>query len=504
MVNGPLLLALGPVFVIASLAMPAGIGGGLLYVPLCTFLGVTPDLREAAALAQPLIFGATLAAICYNLGWQMRHPGQVVMDPHLALAAVPPCLAGTMVGAMLNQLLPSLIIQILLFLVLGNSLRSAWIKGRTLWKKESLAKLAAKEEEEEKPGKEVDDDLTGSTPASPVAGESVESTHTPSDPKSKSPASLPPTEDPPYPSYCIFPEPVASEENIVRRRTIGGAELGQNTPPRSPVAASTLRSCPPAVAPPATSVGAPSMSCTTGTALPVAASVEDEDDDAFSDSKCGRCWTGKGTGKPLSNMQVWTGMAVVWGILVVCIVLRGGKSGPSVIGVHMCSEEYWIITAIGFAFLLASGAAARHPDIAVVRCFGVGVVSSIVGIGGGVLLNPMLLGMGLTPQMATATVTLMITMVSSNATINFLVAGAIPLVPTLALSSATFLGSLAGKSVVGWLIAKTGRNSILIFMLVGFMCISLLVAFIEAGEGLHSDIKDHINPFLKFENPCAA
>lgn len=55
-----LLAVAGPVFVIASLAMPAGIGGGMLYVPLLIVTRVA-DPRVAAVLAQPIIVGAALA-----------------------------------------------------------------------------------------------------------------------------------------------------------------------------------------------------------------------------------------------------------------------------------------------------------------------------------------------------------------------------------------------------------------------------------------------------------
>ena len=55
-----LLAVAGPVFIIASLAMPAGIGGGMLYVPLLIVTHVA-DPRLAAVLAQPIIVGAAMA-----------------------------------------------------------------------------------------------------------------------------------------------------------------------------------------------------------------------------------------------------------------------------------------------------------------------------------------------------------------------------------------------------------------------------------------------------------
>lgn len=172
-------------------------------------------------------------------------------------------------------------------------------------------------------------------------------------------------------------------------------------------------------------------------------------------------------------------------------------------GVHMCSWEYWCITGIAFCFLLATGLSVRRSEVGSLFCFCVGALSSVVGIGGGVVLNPMLLGAGIEPLVATATVTVMITMVSSNATINFVLGGAIPMVPTLLLTAGTFIGSLCGKSVVGWLISKTGRNSILVFMLAAFMAISTVAVAVESIIPAIQEIGQDENPLTQFGDLCS-
>ena len=53
----------------------------------------------------------------FNIAWQLRHKEQKLLDGHLALAMIAPCLAGNLVGSIMNQLLPSTLIMILLLIL---------------------------------------------------------------------------------------------------------------------------------------------------------------------------------------------------------------------------------------------------------------------------------------------------------------------------------------------------------------------------------------------------
>jgi len=481
MVAHAVLIALAPVVIIASLAMPAGIGGGLLYVPLLTVMGGVEETRTAAAMAQPMIVGATLAAICYNLAWQRRHPGRRLMEPELALAAIPPCLAGTLVGTLLNQVLPSAAIHLLLLLVLLLSIRNTLSKAVAMWRQESESKessiavtSAVALEQGSVPGANV---VGAASHDSASASASVSTSEQPnfapaagSDRQGfdEGEASV---DDTPHSAFSMFPHPdlistlpLACSSGL-RHRTAAGVEVS-TAPPALPQ-----------LAPGSTVVA--SAGGLSATAAP------------RSDSKDG------------SLLKSWLMLLVVWGILVVSLILRGGKGSVSAVGVQMCSWEYWCITWIAFIFLLATGISVRRSEVASLTCFGIGSLSSVVGIGGGIVLNPMLLGAGLEPQVATATVTVMITMTSSNATINFILGGAIPLVPTVLLTAGTFVGSLCGKSVVGWLVSKTGRNSILVFMLAAFMAISTVAVAVQSViETIQKTVRGE-NPLTEIGDICS-
>ena len=108
---------------------------------------------------------------------------------------------------------------------------------------------------------------------------------------------------------------------------------------------------------------------------------------------------------------------------------------PSPLGLVDCSAAYWAVTAAGFLLLLgvslASGrrlvaraqlneAVGRQPaegDIAwdrqrAAQCMRwtlcAGIVAGLVGVGGGMLLGPLMLQMGVLPQVSAATTGTMI------------------------------------------------------------------------------------------------
>lgn len=452
MLHAAVFYAVAPVFVIASLAMPAGIGGGLLYVPLMVVMGVVEEARVAAALGQPLIFGATLAAVSYNIAWQQRHPEKSLVDTGIALATVPACLAGAMVGAVLNQVLPNLVIHVLLLLVLLATLRNAFRKAVVMWKLETVANAPVASGPAAAPPANTlgaAGDAAGraaatedAAPAAGADGNGAAAT----------------AEDTPHSSFSAFTSEGEDRSLAtgVRRRTVSALEVGG-------VPEQAASSGPPGPAPPRGCPGGPSK----------------------------------------QTLQGLLKLFLLWGTLVVSLALRGGKGGSSVIGVRNCSWEYWLITGATCAFLLAAAICLRSPAAPPAVCFAVGALSSVVGMGGGVVLNPMLLGAGLEPMVVTASITVLISMLSSSTTINFLLAGVVPLGPTLVLFAATFLGSLCGKSVVGWLVARTGRNSIIVFLLAGFIMVSSAVVLVQSVAGTISEVSQGRNPLTEFHNPCS-
>jgi len=104
--------------------------------------------------------------------------------------------------------------------------------------------------------------------------------------------------------------------------------------------------------------------------------------------------------------------------------------------------------------------------------------------------------------LSVATVTWNTVIMSSSASLSFLKAGAMPMAPALVLSASTFLGSMCGKSVVGWLVSKTGRSSFLVFVLTGFMVVSACLTLVEGALTAWDGFAAGDNPLLEFQGLC--
>lgn len=81
------------------------------------------------------------------------------------------------------------------------------------------------------------------------------------------------------------------------------------------------------------------------------------------------------------------------------------------------------------------------------------------------ILGPMMLLMGVNPQMSTATTATMIVLTSSSIAIIFITAGLVPFSYAAFFFAVCFCGALFGKSKIDAYVRRTGRSSVLIFIL---------------------------------------
>lgn len=108
-----------PIYLVMSmLAISSGVGGGLFWVPLFTAL-LQFSVKSAAALSQSCVAGGCIGGTLYS--FMQRHPHdkeRPVMDYNLALVLMPALVQGISFGVMLNYILPSLILSCLLIITL--------------------------------------------------------------------------------------------------------------------------------------------------------------------------------------------------------------------------------------------------------------------------------------------------------------------------------------------------------------------------------------------------
>eukprot|EP00775_Hariotina_reticulata_P013716 gene13716-13838_t len=85
-----------------------------------------------------------------------------------------------------------------------------------------------------------------------------------------------------------------------------------------------------------------------------------------------------------------------------------------------------------------------------------GAVAGVVGIGGGLLMAPMLLDAGVHPVSASATSNILVFMASSIAAFNFLLDGRVNLQYAAIYCSVCAASSLAGLTLVGKMVKASG------------------------------------------------
>lgn len=113
-----------------------GIGGGGILVPIyILILGFSP--KHAIPLANVTVFGGACANTILNT--QKRHPlaDRPLVDWDLILVMEPLTIAGALIGAFLNKLLPERLLVLMLVLLLSFTAHNTLTKAMKMYKKET-------------------------------------------------------------------------------------------------------------------------------------------------------------------------------------------------------------------------------------------------------------------------------------------------------------------------------------------------------------------------------
>ena len=103
-----------------------------------------------------------------------------------------------------------------------------------------------------------------------------------------------------------------------------------------------------------------------------------------------------------------------------------------------------------------------------------GAVGGLIGIGGGMVLGPLMLIMGIDPRVSSAANATMVVLTSSSVAVMFVTSGQVPLSYALFFFSICFCGAYIGKSTIDGYVKKTGKASFLIFILATIIAIATL------------------------------
>jgi len=202
--------------------------------------------------------------------------------------------------------------------------------------------------------------------------------------------------------------------------------------------------------------------------------------------------------KLLYLLILWIGLAFI-------IFLKGGKGVDSIIGITCKSPWYAVLIAcqflwtFGFAAIFGRQLVKKHQDK--VSCdypfhkndvlwdasklrfystftFVAGIVAGLIGIGGGMVLGPLMLILGVHPRVSSATTATMIVLTSSSVAIMFVTSGLVPWEYAVFFFCACFLGAYIGKKYIDNYVKKTGMASILIGILAAIIGLATVGCFV--------------------------
>jgi len=466
-------------FFVSGLALSAGIGGGGLYVPLLmVLLGFT--VKEATALSQACLSGGASTALVYNL--RQRHPSgnKPMIDYALLLVMGPNLLIGALIGATLNTAAPSWLILTVLMVVLCQSVVKTCKKATQTYR----------------------DENAGDVQGVPESGD-VRLSKNPIDRCIR------------FLTGASFDQ-FTDEETPGQSSTIGrsGGKLDTITEDKS----ASMAAAPPQDLPegenPFSKAANPDSSKPSDVCvdLDLAASPKGGDfgPAASLQSADGHMAAARTEGGPVQRQYPSGKLAaffVMWIIVVLSIFLRGGKHFHGV--VTYCSFAYWLFAPITMVALscISLHASKRAVDMAprtndgefswTVRsaakvsiwCLMGGTLAALCGIGGGMIIAPMLLDLGFLPQVQSATTATTLFVMSTSTCLAFLVAGTAPVDYAFWLAVATGLGAILGKAFIGYFVKKFRRPSMIIFLLGGIIAVSAIVMAVTGSIDVVNDIQ---------------
>ncbi|KAK1574960.1 hypothetical protein Q3G72_001363 [Acer saccharum] len=215
----------------------------------------------------------------------------------------------------------------------------------------------------------------------------------------------------------------------------------------------------------------------------------------------------------------WKELGIIVAVWVAILALQIAKNFTAT-----CSVLYWVLNALQIpvaggvsayqAMRLLKGerkitskggvGANWRAHQLVFYCFcGIiaGLLGGILGLGGGFILGPLFLELGIPPQVASATSTFSMVFSSSMSVVEYYLLKRFPVPYALYLFAVATVAAFAGQYVVKKLIKIFGRASIIIFVLSFTILISV---FLLGGVGIAKMIsRIHHKQYMGFDDICS-
>ncbi|KAL5972818.1 hypothetical protein ACLOJK_039624 [Asimina triloba] len=196
----------------------------------------------------------------------------------------------------------------------------------------------------------------------------------------------------------------------------------------------------------------------------------------------------------------------------------------SVLGIKACGAGYWIVSSLQIplavvftAFVLYQKDSPHSPSnqreaatppriepwskvVFPVMALLSGVLGGLFGIGGGMLINPVLLQMGIPPQITAATSSFMVLFSSSMSSVQYLLLGMKHVDEALIFAAVCFVASLVGLALVQRAITRYGRVSLIVFSVATVLALSTLLITAYGMVDLWREYES--GQYMGFKSPC--
>merc|ERR1719161_3103971 len=119
-----------------------------------------------------------------------------------------------------------------------------------------------------------------------------------------------------------------------------------------------------------------------------------------------------------------------------------------------------------------------------------GFLGGFLGIGGGIVMSPLLLELGLVPEANQATSAMFVFLSSTLATMQFVLAGAAMPQYVAWFTAWVTVSTFVGQTLIDYILRKYKRSSLIVLSIAGIIACSLCMMTLVGGIDIYTDIKD--------------
>ncbi|CAA0308113.1 unnamed protein product [Arabidopsis thaliana] len=224
-------------------------------------------------------------------------------------------------------------------------------------------------------------------------------------------------------------------------------------------------------------------------------------------------------------------LVIIWLSYFAVYLLRGNKYGEGIISIEPCGNAYWLISSSQIPLTLfftlwicfsdnvqsqqqsdyhvsvkdvedlrSNDGARSNKCMFPVMALLAGVLGGVFGIGGGMLISPLLLQVGIAPEVTAATCSFMVLFSSTMSAIQYLLLGMEHTGTASIFAVICFVASLVGLKVVQKVITEYGRASIIVFSVGIVMALSIVLM---TSYGALDVWNDYVSGrYMGFKLPC--